>query len=153
MFHPGGEWTHLCVHAFYALRLRASTERFPSTSDPAMITCELSGVLHHVKWGHSSAFFWSRTIWKGFTGLKRSVMACLKIPRGCLSSSGTLFCLTVFAHRNLHCSDVVLAFVFQHAWSDWTMSPSQSPAKSRGCLFSSHLFMLWGIYQQVSMNS
>lgn len=80
-------------------------------------------------------------------------MAHLKIPQGCLSSSGTLFCLTVFAHRNLSHNDVILVFVFQHAWSNWTMPPSQGPAESCSCLLSSHLFVLRGIYQQVSMNS
>lgn len=80
-------------------------------------------------------------------------MALLKIPQGCLSSCGTLFCLTVFAQRYVPHNDVILVFVFQHAWSNWTMPPSQGPAKSCSCLLSSHLFMLWGIYQQVSMNS
>jgi len=80
-------------------------------------------------------------------------MALLKIPQGGLSGSGTAFCLTVFAHRNLPHNDVILIFVFQHAWSNWTMPPSQGPAKSRSCLLSSHLFVLRGIYQQVSMNS
>lgn len=61
--------------------------------------------------------------------------------------------LSGFAPRNLAHNDVILGFVFQHAWSNWTMPPSQGPAKPRSCLLSSHIFVLWGIYQQVSMNS
>lgn len=110
------------------------------------------GIPHQLNWWFGLPLIINRAI--GFTGLKYlSVMALLKIPQGCLSRFVISFCLTCFAHRNLPCSNTVLFFVFQHAWSNGTMPTSQGPAKSCSCLLSCHLFLLRGIYQQVSVNS
>lgn len=110
------------------------------------------GIPHQLNWPFSLPLFISRAI--GCRGLKYlSVMALLKILQGCLSRSVTWFCPTGFAHRNLPCNDIILFFLFQHAWSNRTMPTSQGPAKSCSCLLSCHLFLLWGIHQQVSVNS
>lgn len=47
-----------------------------------------------------------------------------------------------------HAATFVLSF--QHAWPYRTVPPPQGPAKSRGRLFSCHLFVLRRIHQQVS---
>lgn len=156
-FHTASKWTLLCVRSSHTSRLKASAEWFKLTFNLIVLTHvwdfgRTLGIPHQLHWWFSLPLFLNRAV--GLTGLKYlSVMALLKILQGCLSRSDTSFCLTGFAHRNLPRNDIILFFVFQHAWSNGTMPTSQGPAKSCSCLLSCHLFLLRGIYQQVSMNS